>query len=51
MLAYQEKQKLENYRELVKGSLLKMQSKKENIREVFNKKEHDLNLIFSELVN
>jgi hypothetical protein len=30
-VAYQERQKLENYKELVKGSLTKIHDKKENI--------------------
>jgi site-specific recombinase XerD len=48
-MAFQERQKLENYKELVRGSLSKLQDRKEESHHLFVNKENEENLIFQEL--
>lgn len=48
-MAFQERQKLENYKELVRGSLTKLQDRKEESHHLFIDKENELTLIFQEL--
>lgn len=48
-MAFQERQKLENYKELVRGSLTKLQDRKEQAHHLFLHKENELALIFQEL--
>jgi hypothetical protein len=48
-MAFQERQKLENYKELVRGSLSRLQDRKEDAHHLFVDKENELSLIFEEL--